>query len=66
LTTKEEKEKRNTRGEGKNSNLSLRCLKQQHRCLELSFVSHDIAIGLHRSTASEAARLARHLLLCAR
>jgi hypothetical protein len=48
LTTKEEKEKRNTRGEGKSNNISLRCLKQQHRCLELASVSHDTANGLHR------------------
>jgi len=54
------------RGEGKSRNLSLRHLKQQHRCLELPSVSHDTATGLHHRTASEVAGPARHRLLRAR
>jgi hypothetical protein len=34
--------------------------------LELQFVSHNTATGLHHNTASEAARPARHRLFCAR
>jgi len=53
LVNKIEKEKkRKTRGKGKRKTLSLRRLKQQHRCLELSSVSHDTATGLHHNTAS--------------
>jgi hypothetical protein len=64
--TKEERKNKNTRGEGKRRNLSLRYLKQQHRCLELPSMSHDTTTDLHRSTTSEAVRPARHRLLYAR
>jgi hypothetical protein len=57
LTMKEEKAKRNTRGEGKSSNLCLRYLKQQHRRPELLFISHVL------SQASKAPPPPRHVTL---
>jgi len=65
-TGKRNRERKNekTRGEGKRKkSLSLRRLNSKHRYSEPSFVSHDTATGLHRSTASEAARPATHHLL---
>jgi len=54
---KEEKAKRNTRGEGKSSNLCLRYLKQQHRRPELLFISHVL------SQVSKAPSPPRHVTL---